>query len=105
MFLAALALSASLLTATPVATPEAVSASTLDNACTAQADCPAAFDQPTISCSGNTSCQVYTRLVICDGSFKQCTCSIAPANCVDPDNYCICVGQGTFAGICSFRHC
>ena len=110
MFLAALALSASLLTAAPAPTPavaeapqtqqavenlDALEGAIFATSCSAQQNCPTPiFNGVPVSCTGNTTCQVYTYSVLCDSTVVECTCDTAPAGCHEPTQYCLCRSYG-----------
>lgn len=106
MFLAALALSASLMTAAPAPAPAATQAPQTQQAveslgalegaifatsCSAQQNCPGPrYNGVPVSCNGTTTCQVYTHSVLCDSTVIECTCNTAPAGCLNTVQYCDC---------------
>ena len=73
-------------------------------ACSANQSCPAPFDGP-IMCTGNSSCQVFSYQISCDGQVIDCPCSIAPAGCNDPLFYCVCRSQGGTFNYCRVNFC
>lgn len=106
MFLAALALSASLLTAAPVPTPAVAQAPETQQAvqnldalegaifatnCSAEQACPGPrYNGVPVTCNGTTICEVYTHSVRCDNTVIECTCNTAPAGCLNTVQYCDC---------------
>lgn len=110
MFLAALALSASLVTAAPAPAPavaqapqtqqavqslDALEGAIFATSCSAEQACPTPiFNGVPVSCTGSTICEVHTYSVRCDNTVIQCTCSTAPANCADSTGYCLCRSYG-----------
>jgi hypothetical protein len=72
--------------------------------CTAQQYCPPPFDGP-IMCTGNSSCQVFTYEISCDGQIIGCPCSIAPSGCGDPVQFCVCRKDGESAPRCAMQFC
>lgn len=108
MFLAALALSASLLTAAPAPAPapaaaevpqtqqavmdfSALEGAVLSTSCSATQNCPGPrYNGVPVSCTGTTSCQVFTHSVSCDTTVVECTCDTAPPGCLNSVQYCDC---------------
>jgi hypothetical protein len=52
------------------------------SSCTAEQTCP---NGSQISCTGNSTCNVYGFEVSCDGQVTECSCVIE-----GPDPYCVC---------------
>lgn len=72
--------------------------------CSANQTCPSPFDGP-IACMGNTSCQVFSYQISCDGNVIDCPCSTAPSGCNDPLEWCVCRSHGHGYLYCRTNFC
>src|SRR5687768_7807297 len=91
-------------------TPTDVPAPTFMTSCTAQLDCPSPPFSGPVSCTGNSSCHVFSPSaggywgVVCDdNTWVRCSCSGMPEYCASPYDYCACRLNGQTQFNCIIR--